>query len=268
MAGLRSLKVLTHPVIRIPQSGYFPIMKWRPFLGQGSLIDIKPEIKIDKPSIPINIDLGSLPLSVGLFAASGLTFLLRTALPDGWPKTVALIGGGGLAAAGVVNLVLPKAKAAPAAPASPAAPPSGAAAAEDKPAGFVPPSTQAFIRVQAEMVSPQSDQEVEHLGWLLTSDRIPIVMRFYNPSAEPVAFNLDFEWDEYPSLVGYNREPNHGAKSFQVSLAANEERNQSFELPVATGGFSTSLTVGMTLYKKRTPEENRVLLLSRTFVVT
>jgi len=247
--------------------------RWQPFLGQAPWVSVNPQVTIEKPSIttPINIELGSLPLSIGFFAASGLTFLLRTALPDGWSKTLALVGGGGLAAAGVINLVLPKAAAAPAAPAkpaSPAAPPSGAAAVEEKPAGFVPPSSSAFLRLQFEMVSPQSDQEIEHLGGLFSSDRIPVVLRLYNPSPEAVAFNLDFEWDEYPALIGYNREPTHGTKSFQVSLAPNEERNQPFELPVATGGFATSITVGMSVFKKRTPEENRMLVLSRTFSMT
>jgi len=244
-----------------PGSTRIPLARRR--IGE-SLVDVKPEINV-KPTIPINIDLGGLPLSIGLFAASGLTFLIRGALPKGWPQTLTIIGGGGLAAAGVINLMLPKAKAS--APAAPAAPPSGVKAAEERPAGFAPPSVPAFSKVQFEMITPQPDQEIEHWGWLFSTDRIPVTVRLYNPTAEPVSFNLEFEWDEMPSLVGYSRESNHGAKAFQVTLGPNEQRNDVFELPVATGGFSTSLQVAMSVYKKRTPQENRFLLMTRTFVV-
>lgn len=258
-------QVLFRPAFRHPARP--PLM--------GQLVQVNPQVQIPKIEAPVTIQfgLGGLPLSIGLFAASGLTFLIRSQLPDGWPKTVALLVGAGLGVGGVANLVIPPKAAAPAAPAplpGPAPLPSGATAAGDKSAGFAPASAPAFTRVQIEVVSPKPDQEIDHTGTFLGvgTPKIPILLRLYNPSAENVTFNLEFEWDEFPTVIGYNREPNHGSKAFQVTLAPNEERNQTFDLPVQTEGFSTSITVGLSMYKKRTPEENRILAATWTFSVT
>lgn len=42
-------------------------------------VNVNPNVKVDAP---INIELGGLPLSLGLFVGGGLTFLMRTALPE------------------------------------------------------------------------------------------------------------------------------------------------------------------------------------------
>lgn len=252
---------------------------YRPFMGQLIQVPVKPEIKIEQPKIeaPINIQLGlgSLPLSIGLFAGAGVSFLVRSGLPEGWPQTLATVAGAGLAVAGVVNLVMPKAPppvpaaAAPAAPPPVPPPPSGAAAPAEKPAGFAPPSVPAFSRIQIEMVSPAPDQQIEHTGTFLGigTRKMPIVLRFYNPTDESVSVNLEFEWEEFPSVIGYNLSPTPGAQSFQLTVAPGEERNETFSLNMV-GGFSTATNVALTLYKKRTPAENRMLVVNRTFVVT
>lgn len=263
---------IVRPVTLRPQ--YRPL-PYKPRLAQP-YVEIKPQVTIDKPSFstPINIELGALPLSIGLFAGAGLAFLLRGGLPNGWPKNVALFTGAGLAIGGIVNLLLPKkaasaAPSVPAAPAGPAAPASGIVSAEDKGSGFTPPSIPAFTRAQIEIVSPDMDQEIESTGTFLGigTPKIPVQIRFYNPTDESVTFNLEFEWDEMPSVVGYNREPAHGSQSFQVTLAPREQRTEPFGLPMV-GGFSTATSVALAVYKKRTPAENRFLVINRTFSVT
>lgn len=245
----------------------------RPRLAQP-FVEVKPQVTIDKPTItaPINIELGALPLSIGLFAGSGLAFLVRGGLPNGWPKNVALGTGAGLALGGIVNLLLPKrapAPATPAAPAGPPAPPSGVVEAGQKAGGFAPPSVPAFTRVQIEMVSPDPGQEIDNTGTFLGigTPKIPVQLRFYNPSEESVTVNLEFEWDEFPSALGYNLDSNHGSKVFQVTLAPHEERNETFELPIVSTGWS-SISIALAIYKKRLPEENRFLVINRTFSVT
>jgi hypothetical protein len=243
-------------------------------------VEVKPQVTIEQPKIEapvsIQIGLGSLPLSIGLFAGAGVVFLVRSGLPEGWPQTVATIAGAGLAVGGVANLIFPKAPPAPAAaavpvkpgPVPPPPPPSGAVE-PGKPGGFVPPTVPAFSRLVIEMVSPAPDQEVEHTGTFLGigTKKIPVQLRLYNPTDESVTVNLDFEWDEMPSVIGYNLAPAHGAKSYQVTVGPQEERNEPFSLPMV-GGFSTTTTVALSVYKKRTPNENQFLMINRTFSVT
>jgi hypothetical protein len=251
-------------------------MPYQPRLAQP-YVEIKPQVTIDKPSFstPINIELGALPLSIGLFAGSGLAFLLRGGLPNGWPKNVALGTGAVLAIGGIVNLLLPKkaASAVPAAPAAPpgaAAPPSGIVSAEDKGSGFTPPSIPAFTRAQIEVVSPDQDQTVEHSGTFLGigTPKIPLKMRFYNPTDESVTLNLEFEWDEFATTLGFDREPQHGSYAAQVTLGPKEERNLPFDLPIVTSRGWNTLNVALAIYKKRTPDENRFLVINRSFSVS
>lgn len=251
---------------------------YRPRLAQNPFVEVKPQVSvpISAPiSAPINIELGGLPLSIGLFAGAGLAFLVQGSLSEGWPKTTALITGTGLAVGGIVNLLLPKKASPPAAPAAPAAPPapppppSGAVSSGEKAPGFTPPSMPAFANVQVEMTSPDPDQEISHTGTFLGigSPKIPVQLRLYNPMDEAVTLNFEFEWDEYPSIIGYNRASNHGSQTFQVTLGPKEERNETFPLPIISTGWTT-LSVALSLYKKRTPDENRLLIMTRTFSVT
>src|SRR3990170_5300633 len=55
---------------------------------------------------PITIELGSLPLSLGLFAGSGISFLIGAQVPS--ISGVTTVAGITLAGFGVVNLLLPK----------------------------------------------------------------------------------------------------------------------------------------------------------------
>ena len=263
-------------LVQVPIAGLYRPRPAGPFLSQ--LVEVKaPQITIpiSAPiSTPINIDLGSLPLSVGFFAGSGITFLVRSGVPEGWPQTAATILGAGLAVAGVVNLFLKKAQAPPAPAPPPAAgppppPPAGAAASEPAaPPPFQPPSAGAFMGLQFELVSPKPDEEVKHLGWFLTGDRIPVALRMLNPSDEAATFNLEFEWEEFPSMIGYNLSPSRAAKAFQIALGPKEEKNETFELPIASGSGWSSIAVALSVYKKRTPTDPRALVVNVTFNVS
>ncbi len=206
---------------------------------------------------------------VGLMAGGAASFLIGSVIPESFRPVTTVIGLG-LVGWGVYVLIkggTGGASAGPAAPPPP--PPTGAAAAAASPTAFRPPTVSAFSQLQFELVSPKPDQTIEHLGNLFSSDRIPVVMRMYNPTAETVTFNLDFEWDEFPSLIGYNRAPNHGSKAFQMTLGPNEEKNEPFELPYQSSGFATSaMSVSLAVYKKRTPDENPMLISNTTFNVS
>lgn len=250
---------------------YVPPRPQGPLLAQP-LVEVKPQVSVPI-SAPININLGGLPITVALLAGSGITFLVRSGVPKGWPQNVATIVGAGLALGGVVNMFIPRGQgggggAAPAPAGPPPPPPSGAASPETAPPAFTPPSPQAFSTAQAEVVSPKPDTDVAHVGWFLTGDRIPVDMRLYNPSGEAVTFNLEFEWDEFPSALGYNLAQEHSSATFQLSLGPGEEQNKRFELPIKSGSKWTSIAVAMALYKKRSPAENRFLVTNFSFNVT
>lgn len=233
-------------------------------MGQG-LVTVNPKVNL---TIQTGIEKYMFP--IGLMAGGAASFLVGSVIPESF-RPITTVVGLGLVGWGVYTLVKGGgAGAAPAAPAGPPPPPpAGATPATSSPAAFTPPTQSAFSQLQFQVVSPQPDQTVEHLGNIFTSDRIPVVMSIYNPSGETVTFNMNFEWDEFPSLVGYNRAPNHGSKSFQMSLGPNEQKNETFELPYQSSGFATSaMTVNLAIYKKRTPDENPMLLSNITFNVS
>jgi hypothetical protein len=232
-------------------------------IGQNSLVTVNPNVQL---TIQTGIEKYMFP--IGLMAGGAASFLIGSVIPEGF-RPVTTILGLGLVGWGVYVLIKGGTGSAAAVPAAPPPPPTGAAPAAASPAAFTPPTASAFNQLQFELVSPKPDQTIEHLGNIFTSDRIPVVVRMYNPTAETVTFNLGFEWDEFPSMIGYNRASNHGAKAFQMTLGPNEEKNESFELPYMSSGFATSaMSVSMAIYKKRTPSENPMLISNTTFNVS
>lgn len=243
----------------------------------GQLVTLSPTIS---PNINVEVQTGldQYLLPIGLMAGGVAAFVLGTALPQK-TRPVTTISGLALVAGGVGVIVYrswKKASAAPAvpgqAPAAPA-PPSGAIPvgtdAASTPA-FQPPSPGAFGSLQIQVVSPASGQSIGSVGGFLGfgTKKIPVQLRMYNPSGEPVTFNLDFVWDEAPGFTGYDRGQYHGGTSFQVTLGAGEEKNQTFELPIQTDVTWTQIQAALAIYKKRTPLENAQLLSNITFTVT
>lgn len=234
-------------------------------MGQG-LVTVNPNVNL---TIQTGIEKYMFP--IGLMAGGAASFLVGSVIPENFRPITTIIGLG-LVGWGVYTLLKggPGGSAAPAGPAAPPPPPpTGSAPATASPAAYTPPTASAFSQLQIQLTSPQPDQTIEHLGNIFTSDRIPVVMTIYNPSGETVTFNMNFEWDEFPSMVGYNRAPNHGTKTFQMTLGPNEQKNETFELPYQSSGFATSaMSVNLAIYKQRTAGENPILISNTTFNVS
>jgi hypothetical protein len=250
------------------RSRQVPLVRWRPFLGQAPWVSVNPQVNIEKPSItaPINIELGSLPLSIGFFAASGLAFLLRTALPDGWPQSIALIGGGGLAVAGVVNLVLPKAQAAAAAPAAPGAPQApgipAAPALGSSPWCPTPAEEDAFQRVIGRIVSPAN---FSTLNISPVASSYPVRVQVQNKSSGPVTFEMELVGEEDPHPFGAEVV---SSLPVQVSLGPNQIRDIDVSMPLSSWGALVDYAdVRLTANKRRSPGEAAVMLDYKSFVL-
>ncbi len=243
----------------------------------GQLVTLSPTIS---PNIQLEIQTGidQYLLPLGLMAGGVAAFVLGTALPKK-VRPVATISGLVFVAGGIGVILYRSWKksqaAAPAAPAAPAPPPvpSGGVPVESggtAPPAFTPPTNDAFNGLQFQVVSPAPDQSISSSGGFLLfgSKKIPVQLRMYNPSNENVTFNLDFVWDELPGFTGYNRGQFHGSQSFQVTLGPNEEKNQTFDLPIQTDVSWTQMQVALGIFKKRTPLERDQLLSNITFTVT
>jgi hypothetical protein len=232
----------------------------------GQLVTVNPNV-----SVNVQTGLEKYLFPVGLMAAGGASFIVGTVIPPSL-KVVTTLSGLGLIGWGVFVLIKggTSGGAAGAAPAATPPPPTGATPIEASPQPFVPPSVPAFNMVQIEMVSPIDNATIGSVGTFLGigTPKIPIMLRLYNPTPEAVTFNLEFEWDEFATVADFNRAPQHGTQVFQVSLGPNEEKNQEFDLVIKTGGYSSSISIALSLFKKRVPNENHWLVMTKTFTVT
>jgi hypothetical protein len=227
----------------------FPIKvvpaRWQP-ARLGQFIEVRPQVTVQSPQIEIG--LGTLPLSIGLFAGSGLAFLIRGGLPDGLPKTAALIVGTGLAAFGIFNLVAGK----------PA--PAGAAARKEPPlpaAGPIQPGTvsapipmtteDTFSAVTARIVSPGDGTVLDVSG--VGTPKIPVRVRVENASDQQAVLDLILEIVESPNPVG------SGATSRQtmrVVLGGRETRDIDLQAELTTWGvFVDTVKVDLNVGRQR-----------------
>jgi hypothetical protein len=241
-----------------------PLSPFGPRLGQ--LVTVNPNVNL---TVQTGIEKYMFP--IGLMAGGAASFLVGSVIPESFRPITTIIGLG-LVGWGVYTLLKggPTGSGPSAGPTPPPPPPpTGAAPATASPAAFTPPTASAFSQLQVQLTSPQPDQTIEHLGGIFSSDRIPVVMTIYNPSGETVTFNMNFVWDEFPSMIGYNRAPNHGTKTFQMTLGPNEQKNETFELPYQSSGWgTTAMSVNLAIYKQRTAGENPILISNTTFNVS
>ena len=250
------------------------LVPFAPAWRMGQFIKVEPPQIHTRIEAPIKIELGGLPLSIGLFAGSGLTFLVRTALPEGWPQTAALVAGAGLAVAGVVNLAMPKAEAqtpaaaapgptpagmpAPSAPA-PVAP--GEAAAAPAP-GSSPSEKLAFANVTGRIVYPSETSTVDLWPW---SKSYPVRVQLHNPTQVPATFELELSAEEDPHPTG---SPAVSSLPVQVSLAPGQVRDVDISMPIATwDALVDYVNVDLTVKKRRVPGEPAERLDFRFFVI-
>lgn len=245
----------------IPIAAYPPVRR-----RMAQLVTVNPNVQVQ-----VNTGIEQYLFPVGLMLAGGASFIVGTAVPKGF-KSATTIAGVGLIAAGAGVLIYRGMKSKAAAPAAPS--PAGAVpvSSDASPPAFTPPPSDAFRALQLVIVSPQSGQQLSSVGGILGflgigQKSFPVQLRMYNPSSVDVTFNMDFAWDEYPSLGGYDRGHYSGSKSYQVSLGAGEQKNQTFDLPVRSDVSWSQIQVDLQMYTRRTPQETQQLLGNLTFTV-
>lgn len=239
---------------------------WSPAKSRmgDDLVKLSPNINVSpNVSVPINLDLGGLPLSVGLFVGSGAIFLFRTALPEGWAKDLTLALGGLTAAAGVVNLLLPKASAAPTASASTNTPPSAPSGTQVAATpGFTPSGELAFSNVSGRIISPEDFSTVDVSPW---ASGYTVRVQLQNNSETAATFELELSSEETPSPVG---SPATSSVPVQVTLGSKEIRDIDVEIPLVTwGALVDYIDVILTARKRRAPGESPELIDTRSFVI-
>lgn len=235
-------------------------------LGQGSLVQVNPEVAV---SAPINIDLGGLPVSIGLFAGSGFTFLIKNELPPGWPRVTATLVGAGLAVGGILNLVARQAWGSPAPAPSSAPSKPGQTAAPSSPSGpvtaspgYFPPTPAALDLIQGRISAPAEFSTIDIWPW---AKSYPVRIEFRNPTTENVTFSLELEASESP-----NGSENTVLSQtvVQVSLAAGETKAIDVQMPIASWDFATDFVdVQLTARKRAWRGAAASLLDVRNFVV-
>lgn len=212
-----------------------------PFIGQGPLVEVSPDLTVQAP---ISIELGALPLSIGLLAASGVSFLVKGELPKGWPRGAATIAGVGLALAGAVNLFLPKE----------AAPPV--------PGGYRPAQATAFDNVVGRIEQPRETATVDISPF---ASSYPVRVAVHNPSTEPVTFELVLEARERPSPTGTEV---LSSLPVQVALGPNQARDIDVAMPIGSwSAFVDFVEVDLDARKRRLPGDAAFPLDRRFFVV-
>jgi hypothetical protein len=262
----------TGPSLKLPTA---PIVRRRRKMGDP-LITLNPNVNVN-PNVqvqaPINIELGSLPLSIGLFAGSGILLLIQGAVPKGWPKTTSLIAGLALATGGILNLVWPRKSNTPGAPApTPTpAPSSGVPISSAQPtapgggassSGYSASDSMAFENVTGRISYPADFSSVD-IGPLASS--YPVRVQLNNPTEVPTTFELELSAEEDPHPFGSTA---YSSLPVQVNLAPREVKDVDLNMPISSwSAFVTSVDIALTARKRRVPGEDAQLLDQRGFVI-
>lgn len=256
-------------MVRHAAPRFMPPLPLRPRMGQivtfDPKVDFRPDVKVQAP---INVELGGLPLSIGMFLGSGLAFLVRPQLPEGFAKTTALVLGAGLAVAGVTNLMLPKAQGAPAPAAAPSSIPTTTAPYAPGGAATAPPGVgladkHAFDGITGRVSYPG---ETESVDIWPTASAYPIRVQLYNPTAVGATFYIEIVANENPHPFG---EETRTTFPMQVTVGPGQTRDIDINMPISSWGWGTTyVDVDLTVYKRRVPSEDPQKIASRFMVVT
>lgn len=216
-----------------------------------SQIQINPNIQA-----PINIGLGSLPLSLGLFAGSGMALLIGSQAPGIRPvTTIAALILGGL---GTLNLLAPKGAPVP------SGPPTTTPVTPGQSSGAIAPSAEeAFAGVEGRILSPgYGDQiDVSPVG----TPSIPMRLRLTNKSKVDASFDLVVNSDEQPEPFGA-RVTN--SQTMRVNLPAGETRDVDASVGISSWEALTDyVEVDVTVSKRRIEGGNKENLAGVMFVV-
>lgn len=229
----------------------------------SQLVEVNPNVNVQAP---IKIELGSLPLSLGLFAGSGLLFIAKGEVPKGIPKIAATVLALGLAVGGVLNLVMGKSSTAGAATdrggATPSsAPPEGTVATQ--PEGFSVSDEQAFSNVTGRIVTPTDFSSVRVGSFAKT---FPVRLQLQNNSEVPITFDAELTSEETPGPVGSEQ---FSSLPIQVSLVANQIKNIDVNMPIAALNsiLVVYVDVILTLKKRRGTQGDPELLDLKSFTV-
>lgn len=175
-------------------------------LGQ---IQINPNIQA-----PINLSLGSLPLSIGLFAGSGMALLLGSQVKSIQPYTVAAAVA--LAGFGVVNLIIPKD-----APPAPSGPPSPSTVTPGSTSGPIANTPEiGFAGVSGRIITPAYGDTIDAAPW--GTPQIPMRVRLTNSSSVEATFDLIISAMETPAPFGA---PVSNSPSQRITIPAGETRD-------------------------------------------
>lgn len=227
-----------------------PYSPSKPSARRMSQIQINPHVEA-----PITIELGSLPLTLGLFAGSGVAFLVGAQVPSIRPFTT--VAGVALAGLGVVNLLLPKQ------PIQGEQPPMSTVTPGVVSPPLSPTGEVAFEAVEGSIISPGNYETIDASPFGTPS--IPMRVRLSNPSAQRADFDLQVDVHENPHPIGAEV---GATQSMRISLGAGETRD--FDLAVAINSWDALVDyveVDVTIRKRRFSGGEGAMLDSLMFVV-
>lgn len=220
-----------------------------PDMGQ---IQINPNIQA-----PINIGLGSLPLSLGLFAGSGMALLIGSQAPS--VRTITTIISIGLASLGALNLIVPKEGPAP------APPPTTTTVTPGQSSGPIPATAEAaFAAVEGRILSPSYGDTIDVSPFGTPS--IPVQLRLTNKSPNADAnFDLVVNSEEEPHPFGARV---GNSQSMRVFIPKGETRDVGISISISSWEALTDyVEVDVTVAKRRTEGGNKENLAGVMFVV-
>ena len=227
-----------------------PTPAWRP-RRQLSQVNVNPEV-----NVPVTVELGSLPVIIGAFAASGISFLVGSQVKSA--RSVTDILGIGFAGLGIVNLFLGGASDAAAAEDA-ISPPEGVDASASDP---IPATNEdAFLSLDGRVLSPTEQQEV-NIGPAATA--VPVRIRISNSSSKSVTFDLILKHIENPNIG----EIWQTDTSMRVTLGGNETRDIDADLPLTQWrAWVDYVEIDLSVQKRRIHGGNAQKLASDRFFV-
>lgn len=235
--------------------GFQPIpyqQTYQPHRREMGQIQINPNIQA-----PINFNLGSLPLSLGLFAGSGMALLIGSQAPS--LRTLTTITSIALAGLGALNLIIPKETHAP------AGPPTTTGVTPGQSSGPIAPTAEeGFVAVDGRILSPSYGDtiDVSPIG----TPSVPMRLRLTNKSPNADAnFDLMITSDEQPAPFG-GRVQN--SQTMRVFLPKGETRDVDVSVGISSWEALTDyVEVDVTVAKRRIEGGNKENMAGVMFVV-
>lgn len=221
----------------------------KPKMGQ---ININPNVQV-----PISIGLGSLPLSVGLFAGSGMALLIGSQVPS--IRTFTTIASIGLAGLGALNLIMPKDGGAPA-----ATPTTAPVAPGQSSAPIQATAEDAFAALDGRIISPAYGDTIDVSPF--GTPNVPMRVRLTNKSKNADAsFDLIVSSMEQPEPFGGQVSNSQTQRLF---IPRGETRDVDIGVSISSWESLTDyVEVDVTIQKRRIEGGNKENLAGVLFVV-